>query len=386
MPAQLAVTPLASAGPLPNKRSQLSGELLGLVRGRGLDDITEVDLERSRTSRRYRQHLEHALGALLCWVSLSVHAATDWLASPLLANQVLCNFVQHVFDTGGKIGLARHSILAVQTCRRELRGKLGRCWDAIKSWQLKLPLKSRVPMPELIVRAFFSFSLAEALCAPKDLDILSGFAFALLVRIGFHCLLRPAELLKLVAGDIRLPVSAFEPRVAVVRLRDPKNRSSLGRFQFVMVEDESLVAWLEWFLAGLDPLTKLWPGTPSKFAKRFAHTLARLGLYRLPLTPGCLRPGGATRRFLDGASVSTLKYRGRWKQEGSLEVHIQEAMCHLLSTELTQAEYDSIHELLNGAIQQWQGPPPQSWSFYFSRGSQWRKKLPQRTACSATKP
>ena len=331
-------------------------------------------MEKVRTSRTYRQRLEQALADLLCWVAVSVFATTAWLDDPLLTNQVLCEWIEHLYDSGGKISLARHGILSIQTSRRELKGKLGRAWDALKSWQLKQPLKSRVPMPEILMRAFFIFSLVEAMVAGKDLDTLSSFSFALMIRIGFHCLLRPAELLKLTAGDIRLPASAYEPRRAVIRLKDPKNRSSLGRFQFVMVEDESLVAWLEWYLAGVSESTKLWPGTPAKFSKRFRHTLSRLGLHRFPLTPGCLRPGGATRAFLDGMSISSLKYRGRWRQESSLEVYIQESMCHLLSTEMTQDEYECIHSLLSSAQAQWDCPPPLPWAHYFSRGSQWRKK------------
>ena len=145
-------------------------------------------------------------------------------------------------------------------------------------------------MPEIIMRAFFVFSLAEALAASTDLDTPSAFSFAILVRLGFHCLLRPAEILKLTAGDIRLPVSAYEPRRVVIRLMDPKNRSSLGCFQFVMVDDEGLVGWLHWYLSGVNESVKLWPGFSAQFSKRFRHTLARLGLQRLPITPGCLRP------------------------------------------------------------------------------------------------
>ena len=142
-----------------------------------------------------------------------------------------------------------------------------------------------------------------------------------------------------------------------------------------MIDDEPLVCWLQWFLNGVPPSTRLWPGTSAKFSKRFRHTLARLGLQRLPLTPGCLRPGGATRLYLDGWSVSSLKYRGRWRQESSLEVYIQEAMCHLLSTDLSQQEHDTIHSFLCSGQQQWAAPPRVSWDHYFSRGAQWRKNM-----------
>ena len=49
---------------------------------------------------------------------------------------------------------------------------------------------------------------------------LTCIAFGLLVRLGFDCLLRPAEITKLVVGDLRLPKSVWEPMVGVVRLTD----------------------------------------------------------------------------------------------------------------------------------------------------------------------
>ena len=113
---------------------------------------------------------------------------------------------------------ARNAILSIQSVRRELRGKLGRCWDCIRAWQFETPLKSRVPMPEDLVRALFA--IAEGLAATKDREVLTRFAFALLIRVGFECLLRPGELLKSKVKDLRpaaLPVRtsglcAYTPR------------------------------------------------------------------------------------------------------------------------------------------------------------------------------
>ena len=91
--------------------------------------------------------------------------------------------------------------------------------------------------------------------------------------------------------------------------------------------------------------------------------------------PRLLKARGATRAFLEGATASSLKYRGRWRQESSLEVYIQEAMAHLLFRDLSQQEYDTIHSLLCLARPQWLSPPPLLWAHYFSRGAQWRKNL-----------
>jgi integrase len=188
----------------------------------------------------------------------------------------------------------RKAILSIQSVRRELRGKLGRCWDCIKAWQFE----TAPPRPEDLDRAFFAFTIAEGLAATKDRDVLAHFAIALLIRVGFECLLRPGELLKLKVKDLRLPRSQYEPPVCVVTLRDAKNKSSLGRFQFAMFTDPSLVAWLAWFTADFPGELHLWPDSSGKFSKHLNRVLLRLGLGRLPLTPGCLRPGGATRLFL----------------------------------------------------------------------------------------
>ena len=244
-------------------------------------------------------------------------------------------------------------------------------------------------MPYDLVRACFAYGIARALECGKDLETLSWFSFAILLRLGFECLLRPAEIFKLTVADVRLPKSKYEPRVVVIRLRDTKNRASLGRFQFCMVEDPGLVSWIEWLVAGCDPQTRPWPGTAAKFRKTFDLVLACLWFSRLGLTPGCLRPGDATRLFLAGLSVNQFKYKGRWRVESSLEVYVQEAMCHLAATELSDDEHASVVVLLEASHRQWSDPPSVPWSVYFLRSAQWRARqllARQPNACCNTKP
>ena len=93
-----------------------------------------------------------------------------------------------------------------------------------------------------------------------------------------------------------------------------------------MVEDEGLDRWIEWLIVGCGPQGRLWPGPSAGLTKTFALVLGCLGLSQLPLTPDCLRPGGATRLFLPGSAIRHLKYKGLWGVESSLEVYAQEAM------------------------------------------------------------
>ena len=125
VPEQRVDTHLCCAEKLRVVQKKRSPGLVGSVTARGRQHINEVDLERARTSKKYRFCLEQALADLLFWVSLSTFASLAWLDVPLLTNQVLCEWIQHTFQAGGKISLARHGIIAVQTARRELNGKVG---------------------------------------------------------------------------------------------------------------------------------------------------------------------------------------------------------------------------------------------------------------------
>ena len=139
-----------------------------------------------------------------------------------------------------------------------------------------------------------------------------------------------------------------------------------------MVRDPQLVAWLRWYVEKCSPEIKLWPGKQARFSKFFGNVRDRLGWARLPLTPGCLRPGGATEAFLEGDSISSLKYRGRWRVESSLEVYIQEAMSHLCICELNDAEFVALTSLVAAGAAQWSDPPALPWEHYFSRAAQCR--------------
>ncbi len=145
------------------------------------------------------------------------------------------------------------------------------------------------------------------------------------MRLGFHGLLRPQEMFQLSVGDLAFPLpSRAEP--LVLAIVDPKNRAFLGRRQFRVVHDPGTIAWARWLVDGWPRFARLWPGSAASFRQVWNWGLAQLQLTTLQLTPGCLRPGGATHLFRTGTPVASIKYRGSWASEKSLSVYIQEAM------------------------------------------------------------
>ena len=157
---------------------------------------------------------------------------------------------------------------------------------------------------------------------------------AILVLIGFHCLLRPAEAMNLTADDV-IPFTAdnsmeYSGVAGVVRIRRPKTSRmpAHARHQFALVEDAKLMSFFGGMLqSGLLPHGQaLWPEGEGALLKHWHRALLCLGISELPVAPASLRSGGATDYFLRHRDVSSLRRRGRWLSERTLERYLQEAV------------------------------------------------------------
>ena len=146
-------------------------------------------------------------------------------------------------------------------------------WDCLKTWEMRQPSWSRVPMPILILRTLFASTLLMAL---SELTA-QWYTFEVLIRFGFMGLLRPIELMKLRAEDVWLSQSEWEPRVLFLRLVEPKNMSGLGRYQFTSIDEPESVAWVEWLVKAMPPEGHLWPGRQALFIKHWKKWIAKLG-------------------------------------------------------------------------------------------------------------
>ena len=144
-----------------------------------------------------------------------------WWLDIVLVNQLFVDLVNEMHENKIALCHARHTVLALQTAQRNLKGNLGRAWDCLKTWQMRQPSCSRVPMPILILRTLFAPTLLMALSEPTA----QWYTFAVLIRLGYVGPLRPIELMKLCAEDVRLPQSEWESRVLVLGLVEPKNKA-----------------------------------------------------------------------------------------------------------------------------------------------------------------
>ena len=80
-------------------------------------------------------------------------------------------------------------------------------------------------------------------------------------------------------------------------------------------------------------------------ALRLLRACQALGIPPHLWTLGSLRPGGATFEFLNGASTSMLRFRGRWRQEATLDHYINESCAYLDVASLQLDTLESVDAL-----------------------------------------
>ena len=119
------------------------------------------NLQSSRITKEYREVLGTALRAFGLWLSIrSLPKIGDLAGRPQELQKHLVDYLQHMFDNGSSLSAGRHTVLGLQTYYRHLRGQLLLGWDSIRSWEQLHPGSMRIPMPHLIVKALFSYSIA----------------------------------------------------------------------------------------------------------------------------------------------------------------------------------------------------------------------------------
>ena len=349
--------------------------------------ILETTLERTRTSPAYRQKLDAGWCLFAEWCMTSGVSLQDSLCSTLSADQRIAEFVNIAFEVGHPLWLVKHAVLACQTRYRFLKGNIPRSWDCLRSWQAQKAWRNRVPITPELMRTVFTAALNWALIDSSLAQLL--FPFCVLVRVGFHGLLRPGEIANLVAGDVRLPLSPANGEAAVIAIRSPKTRFHYGRKQFALITDVGTVAYLRWLVADLPPHVKLWPSDANRFRSLFASVLRKAGLANLPITPASLRAGGATDMIVRQVDIGRLKFLGRWKSQGTLDSYVQEAVAQLVALHLDDCQRSIITTALAASEHCWQTPPVLPWTCLFSRARQWRswrRQRPQPTHGAGQKP
>ena len=223
-------------------------------------------LEKDRLSKPYRQRLKQSLNHFVEWIR---HQPIKDPTSQGLC-EALVAYIQWCHSNHVNFWIPKHAVLAIRNFHPQFRPILGRPWDALKSWHNQLPLKNRLPVSLLVVKAVFGYLMNSAFeDRAKAHRLISA---AILFRVGFAGLLRPGEMSALRARDVRIVV-AEGSKVAVLAIVNPKNKLFMGRAQFICIRDEPLVLWLEWLCEGLPEQCKLWPASQANLSQLWNLTI-----------------------------------------------------------------------------------------------------------------
>ena len=317
----------------------------------------ETPLEASRLSIPYRSRLHRGLEVFSLWLGSSKWATCEWWRDGMLANRMLAEFVQCCFSQGLSFSVTKHAVLSVQTRYPHLRHPLSRPWNSLRSWQSRLPHRHRLPLPMELLQASFGAIVNQALGHPYGLALVT---VGVLWRMAFFALLRPGEMLGLKRADLRFHLLPEGSWILIVGIKDPKNSNAMGRFQFCTIRDPGTVAWARYVFASLSPLAKLWPASKQRMQLIFNRVMKHLGADHTGFTLASFRPGGTSFMYLQNVEVSRIKFTGRWAAESSLISYIQETICHLVWSSLSDHVESTIRAQAQLSLFAWDSPPLKS--------------------------
>ena len=278
-------------------------------------------------------------------------------------NNILVEYIQSLHDRQKAFYLSRNTELAVQLVHRVFYRRLRTAWDSVGSWESQIVSAPRIPLTLDIVMAMFIQSVIFGMVhSPKD--SIQWFAFGVGCVCAFKGLLRPSEWCKVRVSHVSF-LSA-EKGEFILALDAPKNRKTMGSWQITIIQCRVAYRWLSWLILNVSENEFVFQGGYPRFKQFFSKILDSLNLQDIGYTPGSLRAGGATSRFIDGMEIARLKFLGRWKSLNSLEHYIQQATASLARHKVAP-EVNSAISLLLKQGRGLRQPPSGPWELFGAR-------------------
>lgn len=194
----------------------------------------------------------------------------------------------------------------------EIKGHIREAWRLFKSWRrIETPARAP-PLTRDIVRAF----VGKAVLSDE-------LAFATLVALGFHGLLRTGELLALEYRDIEINSTC-----GIASLRQTKSGQRTSSLR------DSLTIQLLLTMLAAHPTSryqKLWPHSGQHFREVFRKYCSFFRVAHLLFKPYSLRRGGATWLLQAGVAMEAIMIRGRWKSLQVGRLYLTDALALLPS-------------------------------------------------------
>ncbi len=222
-------------------------------------------------------------------------------------DQLLADYINHMYLEGEPIGYAGHLLSAIKRFYPPCRNFLHKSRQWHNNWQREyVPVRAK-PMPWLIARGVVAAALLD-----EDLP------FAFLTLLAYRRFLRTNEFLSLTYGDI----ASFAAKTLIVTLRNTKTSGTFD--ESVSVEDEFLVRWNKKLQATNSAEVLIYPEGASQYNSKLQSYLQLLRVSD-KYTPYSLRRGGATRFYMCSRSLDQTMVIGRWRDQRTCRIYLDEA-------------------------------------------------------------
>ena len=319
------------------------------------------------------QNREHLLSALLLW---TVEEGLDWEA--LLQNShayideinaILASYGRLLYQVGRPYNHFAETLNGIAMKKPSLRRQLQAAWNVAYGWVQQEPGCHHAALPPQVLIALVGTAL------------LWGWTrVAGCVALAFGAILRPGEVCAALRKQLLLPCDVFGTmHCGYLSILEPKTRFTAAKHQTAKIDAPDLLSIVNIAFARLHEDARLWPYSSQTLRVRFRSLLSGLGLPvgvvegRRPLDLGSLRAGGATWLLNMSENPDLTRRRGRWLNNKTMEIYVQEASSVLYLSTVSDVARDRIFllvkafptilqraEQLNAA-----GIQPHLWPFIF---------------------
>lgn len=307
-------------------------------------ELRRRNLQRTRLSAKYAKRLNAGLRWFQEWLVRRHIAVNVFTRSAKIADRLCVKFIQWAYGSHCYFHRVRDVVLGIQTRWRSLRHRLPRAWDSLASWWAELPVRSRIPIPVSLRDVVFFSAVLEAVLQQGMATAVRLLTSTAMWILGEDALLRPSELLSLQSSDIILPMVQSSPMAVVIR--EPNTPMTAGRVQHALAQCPRVIAWTTCPNGGRGTGVPLWPYCIQQARHMSKKISVDMGVDSIGFYLSSLRAGGATRLYLRGLDLSRIRFRGRWLNEGSVAIYIQEAVCALSLTVLPLSHREYLQSLI----------------------------------------
>lgn len=225
----------------------------------------------------------------------------------------LASFIEHLWQEGEPRYWGEDTVSGFTKFVPALRGSFTVSWSLITAWQRNELPQRCVPIDLQTIKAFCGY--AVHLGEPE---------FALTLAIGYHGILRTAEMYNIAIGD--LEIDRRKAR-AVLTLPQSKSGTRYNVIESVVLDEPAILRRWKNFAEGKLPGDLLFPQGSRHFRKLFDDIALQLELPKgLLFKPYSVRRGAATAFFRETGSMSKTCVRGRWNNEKSCRIYINDAV------------------------------------------------------------